>query len=140
MNFHHVPWGPILLGAVKLLKVFGFLPGALAAFGVRRLYQKWRQNKAISGWPATEATILSGQLHQEGLGRIWVELAYSYYAAEYRSGTYIRRFRKEEEADEFIRQARDKRIQVHYDNSNPDRSVILDRDLELAVLLVPQLC
>jgi len=31
-----------LLEFVKLLKVFGLIPGAIAAYNVRRLYQKWR--------------------------------------------------------------------------------------------------
>ena len=139
MNFHHVPWEAILLGALKLLKVFGILPGAVAAIGVRKLYQKRRQSKAIGGWPATEATIQSGEVHRAGMRNIWAELTYSYFAGEYRSGTYVRHFRREEDADEFVRQAREKRIQVRYDDSNPDRSVILDRDLELVTLLETQL-
>jgi hypothetical protein len=138
MNIHHIPWEPLLLGALKLLKVFGIIPGAVAAFGVRKFYQKWRQNQATAGWPATDATILNGQVHKEGLRRIWAELTYSYYVGEYRAGKYVRRFRKEGDADEFIRQVRDKRVQVHYDRSDPEQSVILDRDLELVALLTPQ--
>jgi hypothetical protein len=57
---------------------------------------------------------------------------------EYRSGKHIHNFRREEEADEFVRQVKDKRVQVHYDASNPEKSVILDRDLEVIVLLAPQ--
>jgi hypothetical protein len=139
MNVHHIPWEPVLLGAIKLLKVFGIIPGAVAAFGVRKFYQKWRQNRAMAGWPATDATILSGQVHKEGLRRIWAELTYSYFVGEYRAGKYIHRFRREDEADEFIRQVKDKRIQVHYNSSDPEQSVILDRDLEMVVLLTPQL-
>jgi hypothetical protein len=55
MNFHHIPWGEIVFVLVKLLKIFGIIPGAIAAFGVRKLYQKWRQNKAMAGWPATDS-------------------------------------------------------------------------------------
>ncbi len=78
MHFHHIPWGEIVFVLVKLLKMGGIIPGALAAFGVRRLYQKWRQNKAMAGWPATDGTIQSGQVHKQGL-RYWVELTYTYY-------------------------------------------------------------
>ncbi len=46
-------------------------------------------------------------------------------------------FRKEEEADEFVRQIRDKRLQVRYNPAKPDESAILDRDLEMVVLLSP---
>jgi hypothetical protein len=137
MNFHHLPWEPILLGIVKLLKVFGIIPGAMAAYGVRKLYQKRRQNKAMAGWPATDGTILSGQVHKEGM-HSWVELTYSYYVGEYRSGHHVHRFRREAEADDFVRQIKDKRVQVHYNASNPDKSVILDRDIEMVALLAPQ--
>jgi hypothetical protein len=138
MNFHHIPWEEILLGLIKLLKIFGIIPGAIAAFGVRKLYQKWRQNQAMTGWPATDATVLNGQVHKEGL-RFWAEITYSYYVGEYRSGKHVHRFRREKDADEFIRQVKDKRVQVHYNNSDPDKSVILDRDLEMVALLAPQL-
>jgi hypothetical protein len=139
MNLHHIPWEPVLFGIIKLLKVFGLIPGAIAAFGVRKLYQKWRQNKAMAGWPVTDATILSGQVHQDGPRRFWVEISYYYFVQQYRSGTYVRRFRKEEDADNFIRQVKDKRLQVRYSDSNPEQSVILDRDLEMIALLNPQL-
>jgi hypothetical protein len=56
-----------------------------------------------------------------------------------RVGTYLRNFRKEDDANEFVRQLRDKRLHVHYKESNFDTSVILDRDLEMIVLLLPQL-
>jgi hypothetical protein len=104
---------------------------------VRRLYQKWRQNKARAGWPATDGTIQSGQVHKQGL-RYWVELTYTYYLGEYRSGKHVHHFRREEDADEFVRQVKDKHVQVHYNASKPDDSVILDRDLEVIVLLAPQ--
>jgi Protein of unknown function (DUF3592) len=138
MNLHHVPWEPVVLGLLKLLKTFGLIPGAFAAYGVRKLYQKWRQNRAIQGWPATDATLLTGEVHKQGLWSYWVEITYSYYVGEYRAGKYIRRFRREEHADDFVRQVKDKRVQVHYDSGNPDTSVILDRDLEMIALLAPQ--
>lgn len=133
-----MPWEVILLGMVKLIKTFGLIPGAIAAFGVRKLYQKWRQNKAMAGWPVTDGTILSGQVHREGR-RFWAEISYYYFVGEYRSGTYVRRFRKEQDADSFVRQVKNKRLQVRYNDSSPEQSVILDRDLEMIVLLNPQL-
>lgn len=128
-----------MLGAFKLLKGFGLLPGAIAVIGVRKLYQKWRQRQAIAGWPSTEALIQSGTVHHEGTRSYWAEITYSYYVGEYRAGHYLRHFRKEEQADDFIRQLKDKRIQVHYNDADPDKSVILDRDIEMIALLVPQL-
>lgn len=134
-----MPWEVIFFGMIKLIKAFGLIPGAIAAFGVRKLYQKWRQNKAMAGWPVTDGTILSGQVHREGRRRYWAEIAYYYFVGEYRSGTYVRRFRKEEDADAFVRQVKEKRLQVRYSDANPEQSVILDRDLEMIVLLSPQL-
>lgn len=139
MNLHHIPWATILWGIVKLLKVFGIIPGAIAAMSIQKLYQKWRQNRAIAGWPSTEARILSGEVHHEGPRRIWAELTYSYYAQEYRAGKYIHRFRKEEDADNFIREIKDRRVQVRYNESKPDESVILDRDIQMLALMAPQI-
>jgi hypothetical protein len=136
MHFRHIPWEAIILALVKLLKVFGLIPGAIAAFGVRKLFQRWRQNRAIAGWPATDATIQSGTVHKAGW-RVWVELTYTYYVGEYRSGTHVHRFRSGEQADEFVRQVKDKRVHVHYDGDHPEKSVILDRDLEMVALLAP---
>ena len=137
MNLHHVHWEWLLWGLIKFLKMFGIIPGALAAFGVRRLYQKWRQNKATAGWPATDGTIQSGEVHKQGL-RYWVELTYTYYVGEYRSGKHVHHFRREEDADEFVRQVKEKHVQVHYNASKPENSVILDRDLEMVALMAPQ--
>jgi hypothetical protein len=137
MHFERIPWSVIFLTAWHLLKAFGIIPGAIAAFGVRKLYQKWRQQKAIAGWPATDATIQSGQVHKQGWNT-WVELSYTYFVGEYRSGTYVHKLRSQD-AEEFIRQVKDKHVLVHYNSNNPEKSVILDRDLELVALLTPQL-
>lgn len=138
MHFSHIPWAIIFLEFFKLLKLFGLIPGAIAAFGVRRLYQKRRQNQAMAGWPATEATIQQGSIHKEGFRRFWAEVTYTYYVEEYRLGKHVHRFRREEDASEFVRQVKNKRVLVHYNASDPDKSVILDRDLEMVALLTPQ--
>ncbi len=135
---HHIPWDLILPELFSLLKYFGVIPGAVAAFGVRKWWQKWRQSQAISGWPQTDATIRSGTVHKEGLRRAWVELSYTYYVGEYRLGTYVHRFRRRDAAEEFVSQVRQRHVQVHYNPANPDRSVILDRDIEMIALLSPQ--
>jgi hypothetical protein len=137
MDAQAIHWWPFLWGGIKLLKGFGLLPGALAAIGVRRFYQKWRQRKAIAGWPTTEATIQSGEVHKHGTWSYWAEVAYTYHVGEYRLGHYVRHFRKEEQADDFVRQLKDRRIQVRFDEADPDNSVILDRDIEMVALLMP---
>jgi hypothetical protein len=137
MDWRHIPWHLILPAVLKLLAKFGLIPGAAAGYGGRKLYQKWRQNKAFSGWPSTEARVQYARVHTEGPKQHWVELTYTYFVGEYRSGTHVHWFRKEEEADEFVRQIRDKRLQVRYNPAKPDESAILDRDLEMVVLLSP---
>lgn len=139
MDPQHIPWRLILPLAFKLLMKFGLIPGAAAGYGVRRLYQKWRQNRAFAGWPSTETRVQYGKMHSEGPRQFWVELTYTYFVEEYRSGTHVHRFRKEDEADEFLRQIKDKRLQARYNPAKPDESVILDRDLEMVALLAPQL-
>lgn len=133
----HIPWELIVASAVKLLKIFGIIPGAVAAMGVRRIIQKRLQQKAMEGWPATDARIQSASVHREGR-RHWVEITYSYYVGEYRAGTYVRAFKREQQADDFVRQMKEKAVRTHYNESDPDRSVILDRDIEMIVLLAPQ--
>ena len=118
MHLHAIHWEWIIFGLLKLIKAFGLIPGAFAALGLRKLYQKWRQSRAMAGWPATDATIQSGQVHKQG--------------------KHVHRFRNEEAADEFVRQIKDKHVLVHYDSNKPDTSVILDRDLEMIALLTPQ--
>jgi hypothetical protein len=125
--------------AIKLLAKFGLIPGAAAGYGVRKLYQRWRQNRASAGWPATEARVQYVRVHTEGPRQFWVEITYTYFVEEYRSGMHVHRFRKEEEADEFVRQIKDKRIQARYNPAKPDESAILDRDIEMVALLAPQI-
>jgi Protein of unknown function (DUF3592) len=138
MNSDPTHWGYLVAVVVKLLAKFGLIPGTLAAFGIKKFWQKQRQKRAMDGWPTTEATIQIGRVHQEGR-RYWAEITYSYFVGEYRSGTYIRNFRSEADAADFVRELKDRRLQVRYKEANPENSVILDRDLELIGLLAPQL-
>ncbi len=138
MHPDQLQWSALLVWIVKLLKVFGVLPGAVAAYAIQRFWQKRRQSRAMEGWPATEATILWGKVHNKGPRNIWAEITYSYYAGEYRSSTYVRRFKNEPLADDFVRTLKDRKIQVHYKEADPDVSVILERDLEMIALMAPQ--
>ena len=137
MDSGSVHWEFLVALTVKLLAKFGLIPGFIAAFGVQKFRQKYRQRKAVEGWPSTEANIQWCKVHHEGVRNFWVEVTYSYYVGEYFSGTYIRRFTKEAQADDFARQLRDQRLQVHYKPGEPANSVILDRDLEMVALLAP---
>lgn len=141
MNPSQIHWGPLIAIAVKVLAKFGLIPGAAAGMGVRKRYQKRRQRRAIESWPSAEACILGGygHVHREGSRSHWVELTYTYFVDEYRSGKYVRKFRKEEEAEEFIRKIKDKRLQLRYNPAKPDESVLLEHDVEMQALVAPQL-
>jgi len=134
----HYSLDPIIVLAVKLLATFGLIPGVMAAFWFRRSLQKRSQHRATEGWPETDAQVFGqGKVRREGR-RYWAEINYTYYIGGYRSGRYVRAFESEFHACQFIVQLRDKTVRVHYKQDDPDRSVILDRDLEMMVLLAPQ--
>jgi len=90
-------------------------------------------------WPAVEARILWGTVERENSRRVWAHITYTCFVGEYRSGSYLRDFRREEDADEFVRQIKGKKLQIRHDPTDPDKSVILDRDLEMISTLAPQL-
>jgi hypothetical protein len=131
----HLHWEPFIALAVKLLAKFGLIPGAAAGMAARKLYQKRRQRRATESWPSAQANVLDGRIHREGPRSLWAEVTYSYFVDEYRSGAYVRKFRKEEEAEELIRQIKDKRIQLRYNPAKPDESVLLEHDVEMQVQL-----
>jgi hypothetical protein len=137
MNLHNIPWHLFIAAALKLLAKFGLIPGAAVGYGVKRWHQKRRQDKAFAGWPSTEARIQYGKVNAQGPRQYWVELTYTYFVDEYRSGMHVHRFRKEDEADAFLSEIRDKRIQVRYNPVKPAESAILDRDLEMVAMLTP---
>lgn len=139
MDSNPTHWAYLIALSIKLLAKFGLIPGVFAAFGIQKIRQKYRQRRAVEGWPSTEANIQWCKIHQEGIANYWVEVTYSYFVGEYRSGTYIRRFTREAQADDFARQLRDKRRQVHYKPNDPADSVFLQRDLEMVAALIPEI-
>lgn len=138
MHSHNLPWTLFLVELVKLLKFLGLIPGAIAAEGVRRYYQRRRQQKAMEGWPATAGTVRGGSVKKHGWRSYWVEFDYAYYVNEYRIGKYVRHFKRSNGASDFIRQVRNRQVNTHYDPADPDKSVILDRDIETIAMLAPQ--
>lgn len=130
-RFH---WESIYI-VLKLLKMFGLLPGAVAAYFVQRLMQRWRQARAQEGWPSVDGVVVGGKVVHEGGRSYFAEISYSYCVGEYRAGTYLRKFSREEDAAVFARAMWDKRPRVHYKEGSPDVSTLLDRDLEMLVPL-----
>lgn len=104
-------------------------------FGV--LLHKWRQraheNRAAS-WPSTDAVIQSVKVTQKS--GYWAEIDYRYYAQqEYRYGKYRRHYRRKAKAQEFADSARGRTLVVRYSNTDPAKSIVMERDLQMVGLL-----
>jgi len=107
------------------------------AIYVRR-WRKGRDESNAQGWPSVEGLIISAQATRiANTTRFMVTLEYSYFLETYHYGRYIHDFTKEADAQEFARQLRNKRIQVRYNQSSPDKSVLEQRTLEQYILLTP---
>lgn len=111
---------------------------AWAAVNWRR-WQKRRRETIAQQWPSVEGVILSGQVAPVPKTSCFlVTLQYTYYVEEYRTGKYIHEFAKENDADDFVRQLRDRRVQIRYKQSNPDKSVLEQSVVEQHVQLTPR--
>lgn len=121
---HFSRWGWLFNFHTLVVWLFG-------GFGVA--IHKWRQrareNRAAS-WPSTDAVIQA--IHLKPNNGYWVEIDYRYYAhQEYRYGKYRRHFRRKSKAQEFADSARGRTLLVRYNDSDPNLSVIMERDLHM---------
>lgn len=130
-DWHHL-WR--LIRPFEYLVTFALGSGVVA---VRRYWQKWRENGA-TGWPSADAIIQSAEVKaHHGYD---VHVSYRYYAGqEYRYGKYSRHFRKREPADAFADSVRGRNVPVRYRQDNPNVSVLVERDLELAGIVQNQM-
>lgn len=100
---------------------------------LQRFRQRMRENRAAA-WPSSEAVVQSVDI-QKRHGN-WVTIRYRYYARqEYRYGSYRRRFGKMAAAQSFADAARGRTFQVRFNESDPNTSVLMERDLQLGGLL-----
>ena len=125
-------------GEIYLLKwPLSFVAGWGAIY-VRR----WRKSHAeniAQGWPSVEGVIVSTKVTPiPKTARFHATLQYTYFVDEYRTGKYVHEFQNEDEADEFVRQMKDKRLQIRYKESNPDNSVLEQSVVEQHVMLAPR--
>lgn len=89
---------------------------------------------AADGWLSVEGVVVNGEVVPIPKSRsFWAHISYSYFAGEYRAGEYVHEFSREEEADEFARSLKDRRLQIRYKPTNPDVSVIEPSTLEQMV-------
>jgi hypothetical protein len=104
-----------------------------------RRWRKSRNEQITQSWPTVQGVILGGQVSAvPKTTRFQATLSYSYFVEEYRAGKYTHEFQKEAEGDDFVRQLKDKRVQIRYQHSNPNRSVLEQSVVEQLVLLAPR--
>jgi len=105
-------------------------------------FRRWRKSRRESiaqSWPSVEGRIVSGNVSPiTKTTRFHATLQYTYFIEEYRTGKYIHEFQKEADADDFLRQMKDQRVQIRYKQSDPDKSVLEQSVVEQLVLLTPR--
>lgn len=111
--------------AIYLAYKFG-LPLAVAwgAIWGRRFLRR-RKHEAAQGWSSVEGTILYCKVTPIPKTTVFVAtMTYSYFVEEYRAGEYEIEFSREDEADEFARSVKDRRLQIRYKPGKPDVSTL----------------
>ena len=104
-----------------------------------RRWQKRRLEDTAQGWPSVEGVIVSSQVTPiPKTTQFHATLQYTYFVEEYRTGKYLHDFPSETGADDFVRQMKDKRVQIRYHPSNPDKSVLEQSVIEQHVMLAPR--
>jgi hypothetical protein len=122
-------WHDILRLLGPFQHFFYIAAGAIAVAG-HRYWQKIRENRA-TGWPSADGVIQAATVKAHN--GYWVEVQYRYYALqEYRYGKYRRHFRKKAQAEQFAESIRGRTVQIRYREDNPDVSVLMEREMELA--------
>jgi Protein of unknown function (DUF3592) len=102
-------------------------------------WRKTRRENAAQGWPSVEGRIQGGKVSPiPKTSRFLATLTYSYFIEEYRSGEYVHEFTQEDDADNFVRQMKDKSVQIRYNQSNPNKSVLEQRAIEQHIQLAPR--
>jgi hypothetical protein len=114
-----------------------FLAGWIAIY-IRR-WRKTRNEAKAQGWPSAEARIISSTATRiEKTSRFIVTLQYSFFLGQYHYGKYVHDFSKQSDAEEFARQMRDKRVQIRYDQSNADKSILEQSVIEQHLMMAPR--
>lgn len=103
-----------------------------------RRWNKRRREQNAQSWPSVQGCIISGAVKPiPKTNRHMATLTYSYCVDEYYSGKYTHEFAKEAEADDFVRQMKDKRILIRYKDGKPSVSILEQSMVEQTVALSP---
>jgi Protein of unknown function (DUF3592) len=113
-------------------------PIAFAAVAIANWWHKHQQKVALA-WPSVEGRVegITTAPGRDGKS-CTVTAQYSYFLGEYQSGSFFRFFSTEDEADDFAHGIKDKRIQVRYDPSTPEKSLV-EEDAIDAIAPVPEI-
>jgi hypothetical protein len=108
---------------IRCVLYFGIAWGAL----YWRRWRKRRREEIAQSWPSVEGTVQYtsvAPVFDNKHNQYYATLEYSYFVGEYRSGKYIQTFgdNSEAEANAFANATKDKKVQVLYNPSNPDKS------------------
>ena len=123
---------------IYLLKYPLYFIAGWAAIYFRR-WKKSRDETIAQGWPSVEGRIQSGKVVPvPKTTRFLATLNYIYFLEEYRTGKYVHEFTNESEADEFVRQMKDKRVQIRYKQSDPNKSILEQSVIEQHIQLAPR--
>jgi Protein of unknown function (DUF3592) len=104
-----------------------------------RRWRKSRRENIAQSWPSVEGIIISGKAAPiNKTTRFLATLQYTYFVEEYRTGTYFHEFTRESEADEFVHEMKDKRVQIRYKPTDPNNSVLEQSVVEQHIMLTPR--
>jgi hypothetical protein len=120
---------------------FKYVFGLIAAWGglYLRRWQKRRSEQNAQGWPSIEGRISSGKVVAiPKTSRFLATLEYIFFLQEYYTGKYTHEFSKEDDANDFVSTMKDKRVQIRYKQSNPDKSILEQSVVEQHILLAPR--
>jgi hypothetical protein len=138
---HPVSWAywlrhpEALIGMLKW--PLSFIAGWVSIYIAR--WRRRRNEADAQGWPSIEGRIISSHAARvQNTSRFLVTLEYSFFLDGYHYGKYTHEFSKQGDANQFARQLKDKKIQIRYDQSDPDKSVLEQSVLEQHILLTPR--
>ena len=94
------------------MPLIAFLTGWVAIYF--RRWQKRRREDSAQAWPSVQGVIVSARVHPlPETKHFHAIVQYAFFVDEYRTGKYIHEFSNEDEADDFVRQLRDKIGRAH---------------------------
>ena len=120
--------------------VFIFILAKVANFVLLR--RKQHKEEKEQSWPSVEGTVQYtnvAPVFDNKHNQYYATLEYSYFVGEYRSGKYIQTFGDDSEADAFAKAMKDKKVQVLYNPSNPDKSDIDPGSIEQHTMFATKL-